>query len=819
MKKKFSCLFLMFIIAASLISFPVLGFEKWIRQSEIHPRISDNAAQSEITFANFQSTWYFDGAMNESGNPEDGWLRSWLRNSGSRWGCRNWRDPETGSIYPIKLGGAPYAPAEADLAQWGVPDEGILIRKYYRYHPPKIIVNGIPVNRAYPTPGDYHAPEKVWGTADVMVESHARNWLGLDIYQRVLSWVSKNHNQYVIYDWTIVNTGNIDEDPEIEREGESLDSLYFMRQLEMTVTGEAERKAEWYTWTGVRPDGSAPRDSVRCLVSYPAVEWYRGQGNDFRGDAFGVWTWDRDYIDDASSGGEVTLYSPQTDVNHRPIKPIGPGPGGSSGNPENYPATDDVTQPRSHGRWGPDDGEFREHSGSRPEEDWVTIYNAMVYGEKGDPTYEPLVEYMEGTYPNTCHPIPTDERGYRIWNDQETENSAVYWHAMAQVGYGPYNLDYGDSIRIVWAHCGGRLSTQAALDVGRAWKDSSITFITQSGAELDTGDISFTFPYVPNPADTIHIPPIYRHQPGRWQDDLMSDPVTPDLSDDRANLIKDMWVYSTVDSVIRHAINAQWNFDHDYKIPTPPPPPSIEIKSLADRITIDWWYEVETDVSSDLAGFKVYRSVGRGGPMLTNDGVVGEWQLIFQCGGSNPGGGVGYNSFIVYTYNDTTAVRGEDYFYYVAAFDDGTHPESDYPGDVTGTSEPLESGRWQNYTYGVIGAASPVSVAESDLSKVRVVPNPFNAASTVGRYAEKSDKINFFNLTENCTIRIYTFTGDLVKTIVHRGSGDEAWVNPTRQIYQVTDQTQHIVSGLYIANIVDDGDTGESVNVKFVIIR
>jgi len=805
MKKKFSCLVLIFIIAASLVSFPVSGVEKWIRQSEIHPRISDNGAQSEITFADFNSTWYFDGAMSEFGDPEDGWIRSWIRNSGFVFGCRNWKDPETGRIFPTKLGGTPYAPNASDLT-WAIPEEGVFIRKYYRYHPPKVVVNGIPIQRAFPTSGDSRSPEKVWGTADVMVESHARTDLGLDIYQRVLVWVSKHHNQYVVYDWTIVNTGNIDEDPEIEREGESLDSLYFMRQLEMTVNNQTERKSEWHTWTGVYPEPwNRPEDSVRCLISYPAVEWVRGNGNDFRGDAFGVWTWDRDYIDDATSGGEVTLYAPETDADHRPIKPIGPGSGAANGSPGNHPETDDVVQPRSHGRWGPDDPEFRDYSAS-PEEEWVTVYKAMVYGEKGDPSYSPLVEYMEGTYPDAYHPISTDKRGYYTWNDQETENSAVYWHAMAQAGYGPYHLDYGDSIRIVWADCGGRLDPQVAYEVGKAWKDSSITFITRSGVELDTGDISLSFPYVPNPADTIHIPPIYRHQPGRWQDDLMRDPVTPDLSDDRANLIKDMWVYSTVDSVVRHAINAQWNFDHDYEIPVPPPPPSIEITSMANGIEIKWRYEEEDDISSDLAGYRVYRSIGRGGPVLTNGGVRGEWEMIYEAG-------PGEESF-----RDTTAVRGEDYYYYVAAFDDGSHPEAGDPNGVTGTAESLESGRWQNYTFGVIGAASLVRESSGDLSKVRVVPNPFNAATTLGRYADKSEKINFFGLTEDCTIRIYTFTGDLVKTIEHKGSGDEAWVNPTRQIYQVTDQTQHVVSGLYIANIVDN-ISGESVNVKFVIIR
>jgi hypothetical protein len=813
--KKFTCLILIFIIATSLISFPVLGDKKWIRQSEIQPIITDAADQSETSFNNpFETIWYFHGAREYNDAYNDGWVRSWLRNAGSRFGCRNWYDPVGDSIMPIRLGGSPYGTSDMNTVQFAVPDSlGITIKKYYRHHPPTIVVDGVHLERPYPLLGDYYAPDKVWGTADVMVESHARNWMGLDIYQRVLSWVSKHHDQYVVYDWTIVNTGNIDLDDTIEREGESLDSLYFMRQLEMTVNSETPTKAEWYTWSGVYPDWDEPKDSVRCVISYYAMDWVYGGGTPWKGDAFGCFLSTRDYLDDPCSGCEVMLYVPQSsDV------AMGPGPDAENGNPENHPETDDVIQPKSHGNWGPDDFEYKHNSGIRSIEDWQQCYNAMIYGEKGDPDYDPYVEWMTGTYPGTYHPVPPDMRGYEIWNDLD-KNGHVFWHAMCQAGMGPFHLDYGDSLRIVWADCGGRLSARSSWELGQAWKDSSITFVTRSDDTLDINDISLTAPYLPNQADTIYIPPVYRNNPSRWQ------PVEyppSEYTSYRANLIKDMWVYSTVDSAVRHAINAQWNFDHNYDIPVPPPPPSIEVTSGADQIVIEWWYEEAADIPSDLAGYRVYRSTGSEGqgPLIENTGVLGEWELIFQCGGTDPGGDVQYSSGVVDTYNDTTAVRGEDYYYYVAAFDDGTHPEAEDPNGVTGTAEVLESGRWQNHTYGVVGAASLKRTTGDSLSQIRVVPNPFNIASSKNMgYSGDSEKINFFNLPGNCTIKIYNFSGDLIKTIEHNdGSGDEAWENPTGEWYQVTEAGQHIVSGLYIANIVDN-ETGESINIKFVIIR
>jgi len=722
--KKLSCLIPTFIIVTLLVSLRVLGAEKEILQSEIQPKISDAADQSEISFS-YGTISYFHGARDEDGSQNDGWVRGWLRNAGSRWGCRNWYDPIGDSIMPIRLAGAPYGVTDFSEGQFPVPDtSGLTIHRYYRYYPPAIIVDGWHVEEYFPRPGDHYAPDKVWGTADVMVQSHARNWMGLDIYQTVLVWVSSHHNQYVVYDWTIVNTGNIDRDDTIERVGYAIDSLYFMRQLLMTPNNKDERKAEWHTWTGVYPDLNEPKDSVRCLVSYPAIDWERAGGPAWKGDPLGCYLWERDYLDDPCSGGEVMLYVPTSaDV------AMGPGPDAENGNPENHPETDDVTQPRAHGIRGPDDLEYRFHSGIRPPEDWETVYNSMIYGEKGDPEYDSYVDYMTGTYPNTHHAVPSDMRSYERWNDLN-QNGRIFWHAVGNASMGPFHLDYGDSIRIVWADCGGRLSVRASWELGQVWKDSSITFVTGSDDTLDINDISLIAPHLPNQADTIHIPPVYRNNPWRWQDE--------GYACDRANLIKDMWVYSTVDSVIRHAINAQWNFDHDYDIPVPPPPPSIEVTSGDGQIVIDWWYEEEADVPGDLAGFKVYRSTGSAGegPLIENEGVVGEWEVIYEAGSDE------------YTYNDTDAVSGEDYYYYVAAFDDGTHPEAEDPNGVTGTAEVLESGRWQNNTTRPSSAGIEEEIVPNVFSISNPTPNPFTK-ETVLRYKVPEDTevdINLYNM-------------------------------------------------------------------------
>ncbi|MCK4530775.1 MAG: fibronectin, partial [Candidatus Marinimicrobia bacterium] len=92
------------------------------------------------------------------------------------------------------------------------------------------------------------------------------------------------------------------------------------------------------------------------------------------------------------------------------------------------------------------------------------------------------------------------------------------------------------------------------------------------------------------------------------------------------------------------------------------------------------------------------------------------------------------------------------------------------------------------------------------------------------------DKLMFYNLPENCEIRIFTERGDLVDVLDHitmegmAAVADEAWNSSTAS-------RQVIKSGIYIAHIrvtkdINETETGlpllfegESVIKKFIIIR
>jgi len=98
-----------------------------------------------------------------------------------------------------------------------------------------------------------------------------------------------------------------------------------------------------------------------------------------------------------------------------------------------------------------------------------------------------------------------------------------------------------------------------------------------------------------------------------------------------------------------------------------------------------------------------------------------------------------------------------------------------------------------------------------------VVPNPYvgSASFEAERFAisgRGERRIEFRNLPENCTIRIYTVRGELVQTLYHEGGtlGFVAWDLRTKDNLDVA-------PGLYIFH-VDGGDLGTKIG-KFAIIK
>jgi len=258
--------------------------------------------------------------------------------------------------------------------------------------------------------------------------------------------------------------------------------------------------------------------------------------------------------------------------------------------------------------------------------------------------------------------------------------------------------------------------------------------------------------------------------------------------------------------LFNNAWNAQQNFDHGYNVPVPPVPPDLEVNSKPNRIEVKWTDDNKSpddDVSPDPAGYRVYRARGNPNPQVIEGRLIGRWKKIFECG-------QGIGRPIQYSFNDTTALRGENYYYYVTAFDDGA-------GNISVNGKNLgmlESGK---YLARTTQPASLLREPRTSLDGVAIVPNPFHVNATDVQFPGAPNKIVFEELPAECTIQIYSESGDLVKTLQHTdGSGDESW-GVNADTYQTTNTGQVVVSGIYIAHI--STPDGQSKNIKFIIIR
>ncbi|GAI78180.1 unnamed protein product, partial [marine sediment metagenome] len=143
----------------------------------------------------------------------DGWDRASANRRGYYVAAANWTG-EDGTVWPVKITGTAIKSVNEAETTMPLPDEnGFVIRRYYREQPPAITVDGYRMDDPFPTEGDFVDPDKILGTADVMIESTVRTDLGVEINRKVLAWSQANHDDYLIYDWSDSRYALVSSDP------------------------------------------------------------------------------------------------------------------------------------------------------------------------------------------------------------------------------------------------------------------------------------------------------------------------------------------------------------------------------------------------------------------------------------------------------------------------------------------------------------------------------------------------------------------------------------------------------------------------------
>jgi hypothetical protein len=145
---------------------------------------------------------------------------------------------------------------------------------------------------------------------------------------------------------------------------------------------------------------------------------------------------------------------------------------------------------------------------------------------------------------------------------------------------------------------------------------------------------------------------------------------------------------------------------------------------------------------------------------------------------------------------------------------------------------------WPGDKWKIEIKAMTMDPEDSDLTKIKVVPNPYIASSYLD-LSPNNRRIEFINLPSRCTIRIYSLGGNLVNALNHIGANRQGWGNYT-DWDRLTDNEprvftgydnhsgtepwnlrnrfgQTVASGLYFYHVTDQ--RGEAFTGKFYVIN
>ncbi|MFH1213791.1 MAG: right-handed parallel beta-helix repeat-containing protein [Candidatus Neomarinimicrobiota bacterium] len=182
-------------------------------------------------------------------------------------------------------------------------------------------------------------------------------------------------------------------------------------------------------------------------------------------------------------------------------------------------------------------------------------------------------ELMMRGIPSQTHAQAVGNQDADLWVATPIEgNSGGYTQSM---GFGPYTIAPGDSIRIVLAEGVNGLSREKCEQIGGQWFQQNSPYTKPDGSVTSNRDE-----------------------------------------------FKDAWVFTGKDS-IRQTFNKAltvWQNGLNFE-QLPPPPDLFEVISDSSQIVLNWSDNAES--YTNFAGYRIYRSVG------TNEGP---YERIFECG-------------------------------------------------------------------------------------------------------------------------------------------------------------------------------------------
>jgi len=387
-----------------------------------------------------------------------------------------------------------------------------------------------------------------------------------------------------------------------------------------------------------------------------------------------------------------------------------------------------------------------------------TYFN--IYSDEGDKFKGKTVDF-EGFGLSTF----TEQELYEYATHSKlppNEGNLYCWYTSS---FGPYTLAPGDSVRLIVAEVAGMLDiNQSAMGDPNHWfPDSSIADIrrnTEAARNAVKWGINSTPAGFQLAADVPEAPP------------------APNCNAANSSV--------GADSAI---IAVQWD------------------KLAEETVIPDGSGNVFYDGATDLSGYRVYRGIDKRG-IWTEIADIPRNELDQYW---NP-------ELNVYEFRDRDLQFGFEFYYYVEAYNTNPRQWTSANGTVvSGLGEMVSA----DYNRTPLVGARPGPVPLDDGWDVFVAPNPYVEGDPNRSFGEPTPrKIEFRNLPERATIKIFSISGDLIRTIEH-GPDEIGNLFGSASWDQRSDSGLLVAPGLYIYVVESDteGFRGSKTSGKLMLIR
>ena len=520
-KYSYSLILLILVSSFTFLSNAVLGqdgttkFERWMAVGELH-------------------NWFSSiGCEREEDNPSDkqqqaGWrwpapyLNQDMQAAKGLWiGARNYTEPILGTTFDYKVVHCGPRPQTGGIDKEFFPIE---FKHVAKFNPTPVLVDGEITFSIKNTVED----EDEDLTYDQILYNTVNTQMGVTLKRKIFQFSKEYYNNFIVIEHTFINTGNIDKDAEIERTSGDLEDVYFYYQYRLAPCRETRilfgDPTAWgrNTLNDERGNHRTDPDNPENLRYQYAWHGYFQDFNKWNNVGGPIWQPDEGFgsrineadtvgrLGSAQFPGVLTLHADRS-VTDR---------------------SDDVEQPRTTDYYS-SNGSLNYASNTFNPTEMQDRYTLMSKGHRTESHAEFITGGdFAGSKENPAKGS-TGTEGYSFSN-----------------GYGPYDIPFGDSIKIIVVEAAAGLSRDEAIRIGRMYKDGVINDVAKNEFVL-TGK------------DSLH-----------------------------------QTFLRAID-----AYNKGW--DLEGSTPQPLPPKNFEVNSRGGRIDLSWDVYLE---GPEPSGFEIYRS-------------------------------------------------------------------------------------------------------------------------------------------------------------------------------------------------------------------